>query len=100
MWKDSKRMRFTTTTTSKGQLTIPKVVREKLGLKPGTKIDIFPASDGSFVGKPKRKSNFMKFAGSLAHLDDGKSWKEIREETEKLAAQELVLRYGKLATSK
>lgn len=50
--------------------------------------------------KPKRKSNIMKFAGSLAHLDDGRPLKEIREETEKLAAQELVSEYEKLALGK
>lgn len=83
-------MNLTTTLTSKAQITIPKFVREKLGLKTGTKIDIFPTLDGGFVGKPKRKSNIMKFAGSLAHLDDGRSWKKIREEAEKLAVGEWI----------
>ncbi|MBI2039765.1 AbrB/MazE/SpoVT family DNA-binding domain-containing protein [Candidatus Microgenomates bacterium] len=93
-------MNLTTTLTSKAQITIPKPVRERLGLKKGTKIDIFPIPDGSFVGRPRRKSNIMKFAGSLAHLDDGRSWKEIREETERLAAQELVSDYDKLTQRK
>ncbi len=83
-------MNLTTTLTSKSQITIPKSVREKLGLKTGTKIDIFPIPDGGFVGRPKRKSNIMKFAGDLAHLDDGRSWKEIREEAEKLAVEEWI----------
>ena len=83
-------MNLTTTLTSKAQITIPKIVREELGLKKGTKIDIFPIPDGSFVGRPKRKSNIMKFAGSLAHLDDGRPWKEIREEAEKLAVEEWI----------
>lgn len=93
-------MNLTTTITSKAQITIPKLVRESLGLKTGTKIDIFPTPDGGFVGRPKRKSNIMKFAGSLAHLDDGRSWKEIREQTEKLAAQELVSKYESLTRRK
>ena len=42
----------------------------------------------------------MKFAGDLAHLDDGRSWKEIREETERLAARELVSDYEKLTQGK
>ncbi len=93
-------MNLTTTLTSKAQITIPKLVREELGLKIGTKIDIFPIPDGTFVGRPKRKSNIMQFAGALAHLDDGKSWKEIREETEKIAAQELAYSYEKLTRNK
>lgn len=32
----------------------------------------------------------MKFAGNLAHLDNGKSLKEIREEAEKLAVEEWI----------
>lgn len=93
-------MNLTTTLTSKAQITIPKPVRERLGLKIGTRIDIFPTLDGGFVGRPKRKSNIMRFAGDLAHLDDGRSWKEIREETEKLAALELVSKYKKLTQRK
>lgn len=83
-------MQLTTTLTSKAQITIPKLVREELGLKTGTKIDIFPTLDGSFIGRPKRKSNILKFAGSLAHLDNGRSLKEIRKEAEKLAVEEWI----------
>lgn len=93
-------MNLTTTLTSKAQITIPKLVREELGLRVGTKIDIFPIPNGSFVGKPKQKSNIMKFAGDLAHLDDGRPLKEVREETERLAAQELVSKYQKLTKRK
>lgn len=83
-------MSFTTTLTSKNQLTIPKAVREKLGLQIGTKIDIYPALNGEFIGRPKSKSNIMKFAGDLTHLDDGKPWKEIREEAEKLMVEDWI----------
>lgn len=83
-------MHLTTTLTSKAQITIPKSVREELGLKTGTKIDIFPTLDGGFIGRPKRKSNIMKFAGSLAHLDDGRPLKEIREEAERMAVEEWI----------
>lgn len=83
-------MNLTTTLTSKSQITIPKLIRLGLGLKTGTKIDIFPTFNGEFIGRPKRKSNIMQFAGSLARLDNGKPWKEIREEAEKLAVEEWV----------
>ena len=83
-------MNFTTTLTTKNQLTLPKAVREKLDLQIGTKIVIYPTFDGGFIGRPKRKSNIVKFAGDLAHLDDGKGWKEIREEAEKLMVEDWV----------
>jgi len=36
--------------SEKGQVTIPKPVRDRLGLKPGTMI-VFEASEGRLVGK-------------------------------------------------
>jgi AbrB family looped-hinge helix DNA binding protein len=38
-----------TTLTAKGQLTIPKRVRDRLGVKPGSKIDFDLAPDGRVV---------------------------------------------------
>lgn len=83
-------MSFTTTLTTKNQLTLPKPVRDKLGLIKGTKIDIFPTLDGGFIGRPKRQSSILEFAGDLAHLDNGRSLKEIRDEAEKLAVKEWI----------
>lgn len=83
-------MSYTTTLTTKNQLTLPKPVRDKLGLKKGAKIDIFPTIDGGFIGKPKRQSNILEFAGDLADLDDGKSWKRIRDEAERLAVKDWI----------
>lgn len=85
-------MNYTTSITAKYQITLPKSVREKLGLKIGGKVIIHPTSDGNFIGMPKRKSKIMDFAGSLKHLDDGKSWKEIREETDRIMAQEYAVK--------
>ena len=39
--------------TSKGQATIPKAVREHLGLKPGDRVKFFVHPDGSVVLLPK-----------------------------------------------
>lgn len=83
-------MSFTTTLTSKNQFTLPKSVRDKIGMKKGTKIDIFPTLDGGFIARPKKKSNILEFAGKLAHLDDGRPWKEVREIAEKLAVEEWI----------
>lgn len=39
--------------TVKGQATIPKAIREHLGLKPGDRVKFFLHSDGSVVLLPK-----------------------------------------------
>jgi len=38
-----------TTVSEKGQVTIPKAIREKLGLRPGTVLD-FVAEEGKLIG--------------------------------------------------
>lgn len=81
-------MSFTTTLTTKNQLTLPKPVRDKLGVKKGVKFDIYPTSDG-FIGRLKRQSRILDFAGDLSHLDDDRSLQKIREETQKLAAEHI-----------
>ena len=37
---------MSTTVTSKGQVTIPKKVRDHLGIRPGTVVDFEPTPDG------------------------------------------------------
>lgn len=80
-------MSFTTTITTKNQLTLPKQVRDTLGIKSGMKVNIYPTKDG-FIGKVRKKSKILDFFGSLQYLDDGKPLKHIREQALKLAAQE------------
>ena len=82
-------MRFTTVTTTKGQLTIPKTVRDKLGLKSGIRVDIYPTENG-FIGKLQRKSKILDFAGDLKHLDDNQPLGEIRNKAQEIAAKEIV----------
>ena len=43
----------TATITSKGQMTLPKEIRDRLGLRPGDKIDFIFGSDGQLVVKPR-----------------------------------------------
>ena len=40
---------MSTTVTSKGQVTIPKSVRDLLGIVPGSKVDFYKAADGKVV---------------------------------------------------
>lgn len=55
------------TLTSKGQVTIPKSVRDHLGLKPGSAVQFELADDGRVTLKPAarpRKSIFARLRGS------------------------------------
>ena len=60
---------MSTTVTSKGQVTIPKAVRERLGIQPGSKVDFKVAANGDIVlthahGKQKPAPNrFAKYVG-------------------------------------
>jgi AbrB family looped-hinge helix DNA binding protein len=46
--------------TSKGQATIPKAIREHLGLKPGDRIKFFLHPDGSVVLLPKLPATALR----------------------------------------
>jgi antitoxin PrlF len=46
--------------TSKGQATIPKAIRDHLGLKAGDRIKFFMHPDGSVVLLPKRPAEALR----------------------------------------
>lgn len=52
------------TLTSKGQTTIPKEIRDSLGMKPGDQMTFTLMPDGTVVMRVKRKS-IMELAGVL-----------------------------------
>ncbi len=52
------------TLTSKGQTTIPKEIRESLGMKPGARMTFTLMPDGTVLMRIKNKS-VMSLAGSL-----------------------------------
>jgi AbrB family looped-hinge helix DNA binding protein len=62
---------MSTTVTRKGQVTIPKPVRDRLNLKPGSTVDFQLTADGRVVlvktgRKAKhRSSRFERFRGTL-----------------------------------
>ena len=56
------------TLTSKGQITIPKDVRERLGLRPGDEIDFVEDKAGFRVRKRILTSPFKEYRGFLKGL--------------------------------
>jgi AbrB family looped-hinge helix DNA binding protein len=54
------------TVTSKGQITIPKSVRERLGLKSGDKVDFRVGEDGTVTVVPITRTVESAF-GAFAH---------------------------------
>ena len=56
------------TLTSKGQLTLPKALRERLRLEKGDRIDFSVDEKGRLIGIPKRQADLGTAAGALRHL--------------------------------
>ena len=69
-----------TKVTEKGQVTIPKAVRDYLGIGPGSVVDFKRAKDGSIMlvsdSNAKPVNRFEKFRG---HAGPGPSTDEIME---------------------
>ncbi len=70
---------ITAKVTSKGQVTIPKRVREKLGVNPGEDVG-FEEKDGvMLIRKVVTKSPFDKWVGKLKHLKGQRSDELVKE---------------------
>jgi antitoxin PrlF len=65
--------------TSKGQVTIPKKVREKLGVHPGEAVGFEEKGDLILIRKAVTKSPFDKWVGKLKHLKGQRSDDLVRE---------------------
>jgi AbrB family looped-hinge helix DNA binding protein len=58
---------MTTTITVKGQATLPKKVREAVGLQPGDKVEVrATASGGIFIEKPGTSQSYRERLEALA----------------------------------
>jgi antitoxin PrlF len=58
---------MTTTITVKGQVTLPKKVRDVVGLKPGDKVEVrATASGGVYIEKPGTSQSYRKELEALA----------------------------------
>ena len=67
--------------TSKGQLTLPKPLRDKLGLKTGDNVIIRETSEGYILEKELDQQRFKKYVGFLNQENDSdKVIEELRDE--------------------
>ncbi|MEH2471289.1 antitoxin PrlF [Nitrobacteraceae bacterium AZCC 2161] len=58
---------MTTTVTSKGQVTLPKKIRDAAGIKPGDKVEVRnTASGGIYIGKPGAGGEYLKKLQAIA----------------------------------
>ena len=65
--------------TSKGQVTIPKKVRDRLGVHPGEDVGFEEKEGVIVITKAVTKSPFDKWVGKLAKLEGQKSDDLIKE---------------------
>ena len=53
---------------TKGQVTIPKALRERFGFRPGDEIEFIEVESGLRVQKRREGSPFFRYRGYLSHL--------------------------------
>jgi AbrB family looped-hinge helix DNA binding protein len=66
--------------TSKGQVTIPKELRDEFGIEPGTQVDFVGASDGIRLRKVVDRSKRLGVFGCLKKELAGRSVEELLNE--------------------
>lgn len=71
--------------TVKGQITLPKGMRERFRLQPGDRVALEPEADGIKV-RPVRRT-ILDWAGSLQPPERGLSDQAIRQRVRKVRAQ-------------
>jgi len=77
------------TLSSKGQVTIPRQIREILNIKQGDAVD-FVVEQGSVTLKRIPQGRARALAGSFQRYSQGKSSHHIRETTKQRVARETV----------
>jgi AbrB family looped-hinge helix DNA binding protein len=65
--------------TSKGQVTIPKKIRDKLGVRPGDDVGFEEKEGLMLIKKAVTKSPFDKWVGKLKHLKGRRSDDLVKE---------------------
>ena len=79
------------TLTSKGQVTIPKEVRERLGLKEGDRLVFRFDEQGNLLVRPEAQSPLGRLPGLLHHLAGERpvTVEEMNEAVKRRAAKKL-----------
>lgn len=81
--------------TVKGQLLIPKRIRNKYGIKSGVKV-IFEETANGLVIRPMNEDYFNSFRGIIKSTGDIKeTMKEMKDEEKKLEDRKFNLLFGK-----
>jgi AbrB family looped-hinge helix DNA binding protein len=81
--------------TSKGQLLIPKRLRNKYGIKSGVKV-IFEETENGVIIRPLNADYFKSFRGILKSSGNlKKEMKEMKEEEKRLENRKFNLPSGK-----
>ncbi|HEV7127179.1 MAG TPA: type II toxin-antitoxin system PrlF family antitoxin [Ktedonobacterales bacterium] len=70
---------FPSTITSKGQVTIPKAVRERLGLSAHDRIVFVIEDDGTVTLRVPQYPTVASLAGAAGSLERKVTWAEMRE---------------------
>lgn len=65
--------------TSKGQITLPKKVREKLGVHPGENVGFEERNGIFYIKKTVKESPFDKWVGRLKQLEGKQSDNLVKE---------------------
>lgn len=79
--------------TSKGQITIPKAIRESLKLKPGDEVVFFEIETGQFVMRP-RNASIRDLEGCIPKLDYIPTIEEMNEAIADAAAESYLRSVG------
>ncbi len=79
---------YATHVTSKGQVTIPKAIRERLGVKQGDQIEFVPEDGRTIVRRVRSGANpFSKYVGAMGTFKSRKeinAWlRELRDPTDR-----------------
>lgn len=74
--------------SQKGQVTVPKAVRDALGLKPSDRVT-FEVQDGVAIMRPVRSSIFDYF-GSVKPRRRPEDFKKMREEVSRQIGREIA----------
>jgi AbrB family looped-hinge helix DNA binding protein len=78
--------------TSKGQITIPKLVRKALNLRPSEKVIIVVEGNQAII--QRLKGNLLDIGGSVKIVDRERpiDFKKVREEVKKRVAKRVATR--------